>query len=246
MNLDGKSVVVTGGARGIGLGIVQSLLERGAHVTFGAKSGGSVAEAVGRLGDRAALASVVADVSTPDGAEAIVQTAIDAFGAVDGLVANAGLYGTTQIGETTLEDIRKLIDQNFSSTFLCIQAALPPLREAKGAVVTISSLNGVQGVTGGSNVYGAAKAGVINLTESLALELAPEVRLNSIAPGFIETEKLLAEDEAAQLIKTLSEMTPAGRIGRPEEIAHGVVFALENDFLVGATLNIDGGRGIAG
>ena len=244
MDLNGKSIVVTGGARGIGFANVRTLLDRGADVTFCARSEASVAEALGRLGDGHRPAAVAADVTTADGAEAVVRAALDRFGAIDGLVANAGLYGETPIGQTSAASWRAVLDDNLTSTFISVQAALPSLRAGGGAVVTIASTNGVRGIPGGTSAYGAAKAGVVNLTESLALELAPDVRVNCIAPGFIETEKLHQMEGAADLIETLSKITPAARFGRTEEIAHAVTFALENEFLVGATLNVDGGRGV--
>jgi meso-butanediol dehydrogenase/(S,S)-butanediol dehydrogenase/diacetyl reductase len=240
MNLEGRSIIVTGAGRGIGLVAARSLLERGARVTICATTDTSVARAVEVLsaGDR--LAAVTADVSTPAGALAVAEEAKASFGSIDGLFANAGLYAEDAVETLAADAWDAVFAANARSCFLSIQAALPALRQAGGAIVTMSSVNGVIGIPGAS-AYGAAKAAIVNLTRTLALELAPEVRVNCIAPGFVETEALLALPDAAQVRQALAERTPLGRICRPEEIAHALVFALENDFLTGATINLDGG-----
>jgi NAD(P)-dependent dehydrogenase (short-subunit alcohol dehydrogenase family) len=242
VNIEGRSIVVTGGARGIGLQTARELLARGAKVTITATSEESLTEARERLGSADRLATAASDLATPDGCRTAVAGALDAFGFVDGLFTNAGLYAEASVDEMTEELWDRIIDTNLKSAFFTIQAALPSLREARGAIVTMSSYNGVDGVRGNVSAYGAAKAGVINMTRALALDLAPEVRVNAIAPGFVETEKLLAISDAEAVIEMLGRMTAVGRIAQGAEIAHAVVFALENEFLTGATINIDGGR----
>jgi NAD(P)-dependent dehydrogenase (short-subunit alcohol dehydrogenase family) len=241
MDLEGKSVVVTGGARGIGRACARELLERGARVTICATSEESIADATANLnaGDR--LATVVADVATVAGCEATVAAARESFASVDALVANAGLY--LEAPMETVDEVLwdRVIDTNLKSAFFCVQAALPDLIAARGAVVTISSYHGLNGVAGVS-VYGAAKAGVCQMTKALALELAPDVRVNCIAPGYIWTEKLDSLGDADQMDEKFSAETPAGRVGQPREIAEAVTFALENEFVNGTILNVDGGR----
>lgn len=245
MKIEGRSIIVTGGARGIGLASARMLLQEGANVTIAATSEQSIAEARTRLGDTGRLAGIAADVCTAAGAEAVAQRALTCFGAIDGLFTNAGAYAEGPIEALDMDTWNAVLATNLTSCMLSIQAALPALRRARGAIVTMSSFNGITGVPGSVSAYGAAKAGIVNLTRSLALDLAPEVRVNCLAPGFVETEKLLAMPESQQMIAGLSQMTPVGRIGRGEEIAHALVFALENEFVNGATINIDGGR-IAG
>ena len=242
MEIEGKSVIVTGGARGIGLACARELLERGARVTIAASSESSIGEAVAQLGEREDLATVASDLATVEGCRAVAQAALGAFGAINVLFTNAGLYAEADVSETDEQLWDAVIDTNLKSTFFCIQAALPELERARGVIVTMSSFNGVTGIAGNVGVYGAAKAGVINLTRALALDLAPTVRVNCIAPGFVETEKLLARENVEELTKIYSQITPLGRVARREEIAHALVFAIENDFLTGTTLNIDGGR----
>jgi NAD(P)-dependent dehydrogenase (short-subunit alcohol dehydrogenase family) len=241
MNLDGRSIIVTGAGRGIGLVAARYLLERGARVTICATTEASASKAADNLsaGDR--LAFVTADVSTPAGAQAVVDEAKASFGSIDGLFTNAGAYAEGAIETLAADAWDAAFAANVRSCFLTIQAALPALREAGGAIVTMSSINGVTGLPGGASAYGAAKAAVVNLTRTLALELASKIRVNCIAPGFVETEKLVDRSDAAELREALGRKTPLGRIGRPEEIAHALVFALENDFLTGATINIGGG-----
>ena len=246
MDLNGRSAIVTGGARGIGLRAVAALLERGANVTMTATTDEGLAKARERLGNPEALTTVASDLTTVAGCQAVAQHALEAFGAIDVLFTNAGLYSESSVEETTEEFWNKVVDSNLKSTFFTIQAALPALREAKGVIVTMASYNGVDGIRGNVAVYGAAKAGVINMTRALALDLAPDVRVNTIAPGFIETETLRARDDAQSMIDMLSEMTPVGRIGTGDEVAHTLVYAIENDFVNGVTLIIDGGRSAGG
>jgi NAD(P)-dependent dehydrogenase (short-subunit alcohol dehydrogenase family) len=242
VRIEGASVVVTGGARGIGLRATAALLERGARVTIGATAEESLVAARRELGATNGLATVASDICTAAGCRAVADRALEAFGTIDALFTNAGLYAETPIEDTTEELWDRVINTNLKSVFFSIQAALDALRRARGVVVTMSSYNGVDGVSGNVGAYGAAKAGVINLTRALALDLAPDVRVNAIAPGFVETEKLRAIPDAAGVIEALGRMTPVGRIGRGDEIAGALLFAIENDFVNGTTITIDGGR----
>jgi NAD(P)-dependent dehydrogenase (short-subunit alcohol dehydrogenase family) len=242
VKIEGSSIIVTGAARGIGLETARELLARGARVTISATSERSIHEARERLGDPADLAMAASDLTTVEGCRVVAARAVEAFGAIDGLVTNAGLYAEASVDEMTEALWDRVIDTNLKSAFFSIQAALPSLRQSRGAIVTMASYNGVDGVRGNVSAYGAAKAGVINLAKALALDLAPQVRVNAVAPGFIETEKLLARADAAAVTEVLEQLTPAGRIGQRHEIALTVVYALESDFLTGATINIDGGR----
>jgi NAD(P)-dependent dehydrogenase (short-subunit alcohol dehydrogenase family) len=241
MNLADKTVVVTGGARGLGLAAAQLFLERGACVVVGAhrpESLRSAREAL-RGGDR--VATVASDVSSVAGCRAVAKAALDAFGAIDVLFANAGVYGTAEVEVMSEELWDSIVDSNLKATFFCIQAALPALRRARGVVITMASDAGLVGVRGGCSAYGAAKAGIVNLTHQLALDLAPEVRVNCIAPGYIATEKLLAREDADVVIEGLSGITPLRRLGTPAEVARAVAYAVEADFMTGAVISLDGG-----
>lgn len=241
MNLVDRTVVVTGGARGLGLAAAQLFLQRGARVVVGALHSESLTSAVSALdgGDR--VATVASDISTAAGCRAVAEAALEAFGTIDVLFTNAGVYGTAEIEEMSESLWDSIIDSNLKGTFFCVQAALPALSRARGVVVTMASDAGLVGVRGGCSAYGAAKAGIINLTKQLALDLAPDVRVNCIAPGFIATEKLLARADADTVIESLSQITPLRRLGTPAEVAAAAVQAAESDFMTGAVISLDGG-----
>ena len=241
MDLLDKTVVVTGGARGLGLAAAQLFLERGARVVIGARRSESLVSAVEVLdgGDR--VTTVASDVCTVAGCRAVAAAALDAFGAIDVLFTNAGVYGTADVEEMSEELWDEIVDSNMKGTFFCVQAALPALRRARGVVIAMASDAGLVGVRGGCSAYGAAKAGIVNLTRQLALDLAPEVRVNCIAPGFIATEKLLAREDADAVIGRLGEITPLRRLGTPADVALAVTYAAESDFMTGAIISLDGG-----
>ncbi len=241
MEIAGKTVLITGGARGLGLATAHLCLERGARVVVGARHEESLAPALARLdgGDR--VATVASDVATVAGCRAVAEAALAGFGTIDVLFTNAGAYGTAEVEEMTEELWDAIVDSNLKATFFCLQAALPALRRARGAVITMASDAGLLGVRGGCSVYGAAKAGIVNLTRQLALDLAPEVRVNCLAPGFIATEKLLARNDADAVVENLSDITPLRRLGTPDEVARAVIYVIEADFMTGATISLDGG-----
>jgi NAD(P)-dependent dehydrogenase (short-subunit alcohol dehydrogenase family) len=241
VDLVDRVVVVTGGARGLGLAAAQLFLERGARVVIGARRSESLASAVEVLEGGARLATVASDVTTVDGCRAVAGVAEAAFGAIDVLFTNAGVYGTAPVEEMSEELWDSIVDSNMKGTFFCIQAALPALRRAGGVIVTMASDAGVVGVRGGCSAYGAAKAGIVNMTKQLALDLAPDVRVNCIAPGFIATDHLLGRVDADEVIKSLTEATPLRRLGTPAEVARAAAYAAETDFMTGAIISLDGG-----
>jgi NAD(P)-dependent dehydrogenase (short-subunit alcohol dehydrogenase family) len=241
MDIADKTVVITGGARGIGFATAEHLLELGARVVVGALHEESLARARERLGRSDRVATVASDVTTVAGCRAVVDTALAAFGTIDVLFPNAGVYGTAQVEEMSEELWDVILDSNLKATFFCVQAALPALRRAGGVVVTMGSDAGIVGVRGGCSAYGAAKAGIVNLTRQLALDLAPEVRVNCVAPGFIATEGLLARDDADAMVEHLSGITPLHRLGTPDEVARTVAYIVESDFMTGAVVSVDGG-----
>lgn len=239
-----KTVIVTGGARGIGAAVSVAFARAGYNVIINYKS--SEKEAVG-LADSLAADGVTAlpfraDVSVSGEADALFAFALDKFGRVDVLVNNAGVAGFDLITDVSDEKYRRIMSVDLDGTFNCCRAAAGVMVKAhSGAIVNVSSMWGIVGASCEA-VYSAAKAGVIGLTKALAKELGPSgIRVNCVAPGVIHTEmnsRLSKEDIAA-----LADETPLCRIGTPEEVANAILFLASEkaSFITGQTLSVDGG-----
>ena len=247
MDFAGKCVLVTGGTRGIGNASVRAFHGRGAHVAVNGTTAAGVGRAIEALGGGPRLSAAPGDVSSAAGCAALVATAVAALGGLDVLVNNAGvndLSGSTESADEAVWD--RLFDINAKGTFFCSQAALPALRASKGNIVNLASHSGLMG-TPPMTVYCATKGAVVNLTRTMALELAPEVRVNAICPGVVATDMLEAAYEAAAdraaLEKTVVDYAPLKRIAGADEIAEAIVYLASGDarFVTGATWQIDGG-----
>ena len=242
-NLTGKVAIVTGGSRGIGAAISMELARQGVKIVLNYVSREELAEKmvadINEIGGEAY--AVRADVSNTDEAAHLVQEAIEHFGKVDILVNNAGITRDSTFKKLSSEDWRKVIDVNLNSVYNTTSAALPFLLESDaGRVINISSIIGQAGGFGQTN-YAAAKAGLIGYTKSLALELAKtNVTVNAICPGFIGTEMVQAIPE--KVLAGIVEKVPQKRLGKPEEVARGVVYlCADGAYITGQQLNINGG-----
>jgi 3-oxoacyl-[acyl-carrier protein] reductase len=244
IDLSGKSVVVTGGSRGIGRAIALRLAQQGADVAFSfaaneaaAKDTAAAIEALGRK-----ALPVHADVSKPESADALIKVAVEAFGKVDILVNNAGITRDDLIMRMSLDDWRDVLETNLFGAFYAIKAVTRPMLKARsGRIVNITSVSGQAGQIGQAN-YSSAKAGLIGLTKATARELSSRgITCNAVAPGFVLTE--LTKDLNEDLQKQLTERTPLGRFGTAEEIAAAVAFLVSDEaaFITGQVLAVDGG-----
>jgi glucose 1-dehydrogenase len=253
-SLRGQRALVTGASSGIGKAIALAFARAGARVAVNFASGEAKAKAVVAEIERPGGEAIAArgDVSKPEECEALVAETVRHFGGLDILVANAGIQRDAPAGEMTLEQWRQVIDFNLTGQFLCAQAALRQFRRqpregnasrAAGKIVFTSSVHQVVPWAGHAN-YAAAKGGIKLLMETLAQELAPEgIRVNAIAPGAIKTEINRPAWESGEAARQLLKLIPYGRIGEPEDVARAAVWLAsdEADYVVGATLFVDGG-----
>ena len=242
-DLTGKIALVTGGNGGIGLGIAQGLAQAGAQVVVAGRNAEKNATAARALGGRAL--ALVADVN--DGAQVrrMVADAVQHFGGLDILVANAGINIRKPPQDYSAAEWHQIVDTNLTSVFQCCQAAYPEMkRRGGGKIVTIGSMTSIFGFDVGP-VYAATKGAVVQLTKSLAAAWAKDnIQVNSILPGFIDT------DLTRNLRRNFPEAhdrvvarTPARRWGDPADLAGTAVFfcSRASDFVTGTALPVDGG-----
>jgi 3-oxoacyl-[acyl-carrier protein] reductase len=239
--LGGRTALVTGAARGIGLAIAGALVRCGANVALVDVDPAALEEAA-RLVDRDVL-PIEADVSRPDDVHRAVDTTLERFSGLEILVNNAGICPLTSPDEITEAEWDRVLAVNLKGTFLCIQAALPALRAAGwGRVINIASLAGQMGGIAVGVHYAASKAGLLGLTKSFARHLAPYgVTVNAIAPGTAETDLTAAWPESIR--QDLKAKIPLGRFVRPEEVAETVTFLCSTaaDAITGATIDLNAG-----
>jgi 3-oxoacyl-[acyl-carrier protein] reductase len=245
-SLEGRVALVTGGARGIGRAIALRLAQAGAKVAIvdltdsGADAAREVEEATGR-----ATTFFKADVSLEADAKAAVAAIEQALGPIDILVNNAGITRDNILLLLDERDWDAVLAVNLKGAFLMSKAVMRGMiKRRRGSIVSISSVVGRRGNAGQAN-YSAAKAGLIGFTKSLAREVASRnVRVNAVAPGYIETEMTAALPDVAR--KALIEQIPLGRIGTPETVAEAVAFLAGDtaSFITGAVIAVDGGLGI--
>lgn len=241
--LEGRRIVVTGAASGIGAAVARLAAEEGARVACLDRDGAGATTLAASLPVPGHAEQV--DVTDPDGVKRAMDAAAAALGGIDGLVNSAGVVALGPVTDMTLSTFRQVIDVNLTGTFLVCQAAISHLRAARDAsIVTIASAQALMPVAGAS-AYAASKGGVQSLSKALAVELAPDIRVNTICPGLIDTPM------NDGLKKTPEDGPPVPldryalrRWGQPEEIAATIVFLLSKDasYVTGATLAIDGGR----
>ena len=240
---DGKTVIVTGAARGIGRAIAEAVAAEGADLALCDLKKewlSETAEAIEKMGRKVFCVSV--DVSDEAGVKAAVSGVISEFGKVDILINNAGITKDTFLARMTEQDWDSVISVNLKGTFLFTKAvARPMMKQKSGNIVNIASIIGLIGNAGQCN-YSASKAGVIALTKSAAKELASRnIRVNAVAPGFIKTKMTdeLSEDVRNKMLDAI----PLKRFGLPTDIAKAVVFLASgsSSYVTGQVLTVSGG-----
>jgi meso-butanediol dehydrogenase/(S,S)-butanediol dehydrogenase/diacetyl reductase len=247
-----KVVLITGGTRGIGFATARRFLEEGASVVITGRQQASVTAALASLAGK--VEGFAASVATVDGCRAAVSSALGSYGRLDILFTNAGSYESAALDEVTEELWDRTMDTHVKGTFFCVQAAAPALRASHGCVITMGSDAGLLGFRGGWAAYCAAMGAVINLTRQLAIDLAPEVRVNGLAPGPVGTERLYADlkdgvyggfETDEDPVQTVSDSLPLKRIIDPAEIAEAALFLAAAKSMTGSILSIDAGSTIA-
>jgi len=226
--------LITGGAKGIGRAIARHLLASGWHVAIIDLANSGLRRVLAR--DRDILA-IEGDVREEHTASDAVAATIHRFHHLDAVVSNAGIMVRESLRRLTLAERHRVLDTNLTATFLLARAAEKPLRKARGAIVTIASTRASMSEPN-TESYSASKGGLLALTHALAMSLTPEVRVNCVSPGWIETR------DYSGLRRKDHKQHPAGRVGRPEDVAEIVSWLLDgkrSGFVTGANFVIDGG-----
>lgn len=230
MNIEGKVVVITGGSTGIGEATAKFFINKGAHViVFGLNKPKYESE------------FYRVDVSKEDE----IKKALEKINKIDILVNNAGIAKILSVKDTTTDILNQIIDLNFKGAFWMCRYSLPKFTKGS-CIINISSIAGIKSFPD-YGVYCASKSALISLTKTLALELSSKnIRVNAIAPGLVDTpifsKMISSETDRKKQLKEWTEEIPVKRIGKPEEIAHAVIFLAENDYVNSIVLPVDGGE----
>ena len=243
MELQNKVALITGGAQGIGKTISEELVQNGAHVVLGdvnLEGAQATAEAINNNGGAASAVKI--DVSNPAEVKQVFDSILKDKKPIDIMINNAGITRDGLMIRMKEADWDRVLNINLKGTFLCSQqAAKQMMKQKSGAIVNISSIVGVMGNFGQAN-YSASKAGVIGLTKTLAREVASRgIRVNAVAPGFIDTEMTRVLDESVR--QKLIEQIPLAKLGLPEDVARCVAFLVSDrsSYITGQVINVNGG-----
>lgn len=239
--LENKVVIVTGGASGIGLATVEAFLQKGSRVVisdYNEEAGQREAERLSEQGEVIFIKTNVADESQ---VKHLIDETVERFGSVDVVFNNAGVGARGFTHELTEEDYRHVIDINLDGVFYGIKHALAQMKkQGGGVIINCTSILGLVGEPS-AFAYNASKHGVIGMTKSAALQYASDnIRVSAVAPGYVESG-MVNKEALGDYYDTLVDRHPIGRLGQPEEIAHGVIFLAENEFATGLVLPIEGG-----
>lgn len=241
-SLEGRTVIVTGASKGIGRGIALRFGEAGLNVLVVSRTLADAEKVAREIGKSAS--AFAADVTSPDDCAAMAACAVDRYGSVDVLCANAGIFPAAKLGEMSAADFDHVVGTNLKGTFLSVSAVLPAMKAKKaGRIVITSSITGpITGYTGWSH-YGASKAGQLGFMRTAAIELAPwNITVNAVMPGNIRTEGL--DGLGADYIASMEASIPMRRLGTVTDIANAALFfaSEEAGYVTGQTMVIDGGQ----
>ena len=250
MKLKNKIAIITGASGGIGKSTALLFAKEGAKIVVdyhisaikpdAEKNAFSVVDEIKKIGSEAI--AIKCDVSKENEVKEMIQKTINVFGKIDILVNNAGIVFDIPLFEKTVEQWRQTLDVNLIGTFLCSKYASEQMKKNdNGKIINISSTNGINCFSPESADYDASKAGIINLTYNLAKELAPKIQVNSIAPGWVDTE--MNKGLPKEFIKEETEKIYLKRFAKPEEVAKSILFLASDDanYITGSILKVDGG-----
>lgn len=241
--LNGKVALITGGSSGIGFAAAKLFVAEGAKVVITGRNQVALNTAVEELGTINALA-VQADAADPTSAEKAVAAAVEKFGRLDVVFANAGISGQTPAGGTELSVFEEILKVNVTGVFFTVQAALPYLKAGASVILNGSIL--AKAGSPGTSAYAASKGAVTSMASVLVSELSPRgIRVNTVVPGATRTPIWGQPERIAQLEPVLARTVPLNRLGEPEEIANVALFLASDDssFVQGAEISVDGGAG---
>jgi len=247
MDFATKRVLITGSTRGIGQALARRFIAEGAIVTINGRSGDAVDASIKAIGHTERLHGAPGDVSSAAGCERVVSQALEALGGLDILINNVGTYPIASIEDTDEALWDTTLDTNVKSAFFCSRAALPALRQSRGVIINHSSIAGLMGF---ANIaaYCTAKAALANLTRSMAMELAPEVRVNCVCPTTVDNEMGWQGFNRADDPQAAYEAFAAGskmkRLPTNEDVVEAFVFLASDraGFMTGVALPVDGGK----
>jgi 3-oxoacyl-[acyl-carrier protein] reductase len=244
-SIAGRSVVVTGGSRGIGRGIARVFASAGARVLVVGRDRSALDDAADGLKDAGGeVSTVVADVSDRDQCQHVADVAVERYGGIDVLCANAGIFPSARLTDMTPDDLEAVLATNFKGTVFAVQACLRPLTDSgHGRIVVTSSITGpITGYPGWSH-YGASKAAQLGFLRTAAMELAPSnITINAVMPGNVFTEGLdgLGQD----YLDGMTASIPQRRLGSTADIGYAALFFASDEagYITGQTLVVDGGQ----
>ena len=240
-----KSVIVTGGSKGIGRGVAKVFASEGARVLLVSRHSDTGEPAAREIVDAGGTASFFSgDVSAPGDVEAMMEAAVDRHGGIDVLCSNAGIFPSARLNEMTEEEWDTVNSVNLKGTFLTVQACLPELeRSGAGRILLTSSITGPTTGYPGWAHYGATKAGMLGFMRTAAIELARDnITINAVLPGNILTEGL--DDVGEDYLETMTRSIPMARLGEVEDIGYAMLFLASDEakYITGQTLVVDGGQ----